>query len=471
MTCKDFLFEIGCEELPPRLLDKLSYALANCLMKEFASAGINFKEHRVYATPRRLAVLIQEVDDHQPAREVERIGPSSKNAYDNNGMPTLACIGFARSCGVATDQLKVKQTPKGERVYYKAKETGQNTSDLLIELVNNALKNLPISKPMRWGSNKTTFIRPVHWVVLLFGNEVVSGQVFGHNTTGETRGHRFHHPQSIRITSPKDYADILFSRGHVIADFEARKNFIRKQINKTANTNGDAVISENLLREVTALVEWPVVLKGQFDPKFLDVPREALITAMQTHQKCFPIVSTEGELKAYFILVSNIESKNPDTVIRGNERVINARLSDAEFFYHNDLKHPLDSHFNKLSNVVFQKQLGTLADKTKRVIKLAKYIAKQTHADSATTERAAKLAKCDLLTEMVGEFPSLQGIMGYYYARRGEETKDCAIAIREHVADALLRAGHPEDALPIIEAFRHNSSATPVVPDYGRAIA
>ena len=447
MTSKDPLLEIGCEELPPRSLQQLSRALADNICAELAQQQIPFEDTQVFATPRRLAVIIKAVGAELPPREIERIGPSVKSAYDNNGMPTIACIGFAKSCGVATDQLKIKKNGKGDdRVYYHARQEGLATKDFLIDIVNNAIKKLPISKPMRWGNHNTSFIRPVHWVVLLYGTEIIAGTVLGKTTSGETYGHRFHHPQPFRIPQAKDYSEMLFSRGHVVADFDTRSNIIRKELQKVASTQGEAIISESLLREVTALVEWPVVLKGEFNAKFLDVPREVLITSMQSHQKYFPVVNKTGQLKPCFLFVSNIESKNPDTVIHGNERVINARLADAAFFYANDLKQPLAEHQDQLASMVFTKELGTLADKTTRIRKLATLIAKDINADATIAARAAELCKCDLLTAMVGEFPSLQGIMGYYYALANQEEKACAEAICEHYLPRFANDMLPKSA-------------------------
>jgi len=430
MNTKPFLLEIGCEELPTQSLLPLSKALAAGIEQELSAANLEHKETQIFVTPRRIAVLIDDVSTTQPSRESERQGPSYDSAYDKNKMPTLACLGFASSCGVTADQLKVKDTPKGKRVFCVVKEVGKSAMDLLPDIVNKAIKKLPIPRPMRWGDHEFSFVRPVRWVVTLLGRDVVRATILGKQTGRETQGHRFHHPKSLSITDPKDYSVIL-SQAHVIADYQSRKDLIQKHIKQAVKTNNHAVIDENLLDEVTALVEWPVVLTGEFNKAFLTVPKEVLMTSMETHIKCFPVENSNGELQSTFIIVSNIDSKNPNTVIQGYESVINARLSDAAFFYNNDLKTSLDSHLESLKDVIFQKQLGNMEDRSSRISKLANYIAEKISADASIAQRAGLLSKCDLVSEMVTEFPKLQGIMGCYYARNDKESEACATAIKE----------------------------------------
>lgn len=444
MSTKDFLIEIGCEELPAGAQTSLAAHLAKALTQAFDDAKLEHGEAQIFAAPRRLAVLISNVTATQPARTIERQGPSVESAYDKSGTPTLACLGFAKSCGVSADQLGIQDTPKGKRIFCKVAHPGKQTNELLPEIVQSALKKLPSPKPMRWGNNDIRFIRPVHWVLLLFGRDVIYTELFGLKTTRETRGHRFHHPRPIPITHPKDYNVVLYSQGYVVPDFQTRKDLIRKQIDKAVGHNQQAIVDENLLEEVTGLVEWPVVQKGSFNPDFLNVPKEVLITSMQTHQKCFPIEHTDGTLAPQFLLVSNIESKDPALVTQGNEKVINARLSDAAFFYDNDLKHPLPSYLPTLNKVIFQHKLGSLGDKTKRTQKLAEHISKKLGADTPLVKRAAQLSKCDLLTEMVYEFPSLQGVMGCYYALNEGEDPEVAQAIKEHYLPAFSGDRLPE---------------------------
>lgn len=443
MNKKDFLFEIGCEELPARYQNTLAKNIADSLKKELEDAKLTFGETHTYATPRRLAVMITDLVATQASQETLRQGPSYENAYGKDGTPTLACIGFAKSCNVSTDQLEVQDTPKGRRVVCRVKQEGKPSADLLPEIVSNALKKLHIPKPMRWGNNDFTFIRPVKWAVMLFGRDVVPANLFGKKTSRDTLGHRFHHPGKISITEPRDYHVILYSKVHVIADFDTRRNMIQKAIEKTAGDNNKSVIDPDLLEEVTALVEWPVALLGTFNEMFLQLPREVLITSMATHLKCFPVENAHGDLLPKFIIISNIDAEDPSLIIKGNEKVINARLSDADFFYKNDLKISLEKRIPSLGHVIFQKQLGSLEDKSHRLASLAASIATQIDCNVEIAKRAALLSKCDLVSEMVVEFPKLQGIMGYYYALNDGEEKACAVAIKEHYLPRF--AG---DALP-----------------------
>ncbi len=432
MSTQDLLLEIGCEELPASAQINLSAALSALLSKNLAEANLPYENIKIFATPRRLAVIVNGLADKQPPVEIERQGPGFEQAYDKQGTPTLACLGFAKSCDTSVDQLTVKETEKGRRVICITKKPGANTSDILAELVTKVISALPMSKPMRWNNHDIAFIRPVHWVVLLFGEALIPAKILGQDTVRETQGHRFHHPKPIRISKPADYSMLLYSQGFVIADFETRKKRIEKSIQQIAGDGNHAVINPDLLNEVTALVEWPVVLRGSFDKRFLAVPKEALISALETHQKCFPIENTQNQLQPCFILVSNIDSKNKELVIQGNERVVRARLSDAEFFYNQDCKKALIDYLPRLDNLVFQDQLGSLGDKTKRLVKLADFIAKKINAHCDATKRAALLSKCDLVTGMVGEFPNLQGTMGYYYALNNQESEIAANAIKEY---------------------------------------
>jgi glycyl-tRNA synthetase beta chain len=432
MKTRDFLLEIGCEELPASAQQSLVSALVNIIKTQLEQAEIKFKNVVEYSTPRRLALIINGLDTEQPEKIIERFGPSSQAAFDKQGQPTLACLGFAKSCGVSVEQLEIKPSPKGERVFCCVKQAGKPIHGLLPEIVKTAIKKLPISKPMRWGDSEIAFIRPVHWVVMIFGSELIKAEILGVATSKETRGHRFHHPKPIKINQPGDYQQLLYTYGMVIVDHGKRKNLIKKQILEVAKPVGTPQIDEQLLDEVASLVEWPEVLLGKFDKKFLGIPQEALITSMKTHQKCFTIVNKNNELEPCFILVSNIKSTRPELVIAGNERVINARLADASFFYEKDKKTTLSDRFNALNFIVFQKSLGTLADKSHRISKLAIYLAKQFKANTELAHLAGHLAKCDLVTEMVGEFPELQGIMGSYYAKASGEPSEVALAIKEH---------------------------------------
>lgn len=432
MNKQDFLLEIGCEELPASAQRNLSRALHDQFSQTLSENKLAFHEIKTFSTPRRLAVIVSDLETTQAPQSIERQGPALHEAYDKSGTPTLVCLGFAKSCGVSVDQLSVKETPKGKRVVCICEKPGLETKILLPDIITKIIAKLPISKPMRWGNGKIAFIRPVHWVVMLFGDELIPADVLGVKTTRETIGHRFHHPKPIRITKPSEYSMLLYSQGFVIADFETRKNVIRKAVLSSVEKNQKAVLDENLLDEVTALVEWPVVLKGTFDKSFLSVPKEALILAMKSHQKCFSVVDEHNQLQPNFILVSNIMSKDPNAVIKGNERVIHARLSDAAFFYQQDRKHSLQDRLPRLDHIVFQDQLGTLGDKTQRLIKLSSSIAKKINVELEIVKRAATLCKCDLVTDMVGEFPNLQGTMGYYYALNDNEANEVAVTICEH---------------------------------------
>ncbi|TNF36366.1 MAG: glycine--tRNA ligase subunit beta [Gammaproteobacteria bacterium] len=432
MSSRDLLIEIGTEELPPKALNKLCDAFAEGVINGLKDACVEHEEFTAYASPRRLALIIHAVMEKQPDREVERRGPAVQAAYDKDGKPTKAAQGFAQSCGVDVSELSTIKTDKGEWLAYKLKEAGKQTRDLIIPVVENVLAKLPIPKRMRWGDRNEEFVRPVHWVVLLFGQDVIKGKLLGINTGRDTRGHRFHYPKQISINNVNDYVDVLDKTGYVIVEREARAEAIRQQVEEAAEKlGGRALINEDLLQEVTALVEWPIAVTGDFDEHFLDVPKECLISSMQDHQKYFPVLDTEGNLLPHFITISNIDSKDVSKVKEGNERVIRPRLSDAAFFWNQDRKHPLESRMASLDKVVFQNQLGTLGDKSRRVAKIAEKMAELLGADKNHAHRAALLSKCDLMTEMVFEFTDLQGIMGRYYATNDGEPGDVAIALDE----------------------------------------
>ena len=429
---RNLLIEIGTEELPPKALKSLSVSFTKGIEEGFSQAELAHGEIKSYASPRRLAVLVTDLVTTQEDKEVERRGPALKAAFDEEGKPTKAAEGFARSCGTGVDELQTVETDKGAWLVFSSRQKGKATAELIPAIVTESLDRLPIPKRMRWGDLKSEFVRPVHWLVLLFGDEVIGTEILSVKTGRETRGHRFHHPAPIYLGEPEAYGPILESEGRVIADFNDRREAIRALVMEAASaTGGKAVIDEDLLDEVTALVEWPVAIVGNFEERFLDVPSECLISAMKGHQKYFHLVDEAGNLMPNFITISNIESKDPEKVREGNERVIRPRLSDAEFFWNQDRKHSLEDRLDSLKTILFQKKLGSLYDKTQRVTKLAGIIAESIGGDRGKAERAAQLAKCDLMTEMVYEFPELQGIMGRYYAQLDGEESEVAKALDE----------------------------------------
>lgn len=447
LNTKDFLVEIGTEELPPKALQKLSEAFGENLKNELANKNLSFETIKLYATPRRLAILVNNLPISQADYILEKNGPLKKAAFDAEGNPTKAALGFAKSCGVEFEQIEIKDSEKGESLYFSAKMKGEKTIDLLPTIVENALKNLPIPKPMRWGNHAVEFVRPAHWVVMLFGTDIVNATILGLKAGKYSYGHRFHHPEPILIKSPGDYADQLREVGYVIVDFHERKEKIRKEVIKCAKNKGEAHIDEALLDEVTSINEWPVPILGNFDPAFLNVPHETLICAMQQHQRYFPIVDINQQLLPHFVTVSNIQSKKMNLVIHGNERVLKARLSDAKFFYQSDIKHRLDTRVPQLQGVIFQIKLGSLHDKIDRIEDLANWIADIIHTDNAAVKHAAYLCKADLLSDMVGEFPSLQGIMGYYYALHDKVNEKVALAIKEHYLPRFAGDHLPSDKI------------------------
>ena len=430
---RDLLIELGTEELPPKALRSLSLAFADAMHKELTAAGLQAEAPRVFAAPRRLALLIKALPVAQADRESVRRGPALAAAFDDEGCPTQAAIGFARSCGVDVEALDQLESDKGSWLSFRVLEKGRATAKIIPELVRKSLAVLPIPKRMRWGSRDDEFVRPVHWVVLLFDDEVIDTEILGVKTGRYTYGHRFHHPKAMYLAEPEAYLPLLETEGYVLADYDSRREAIRAQVIEQAKAlGGEALIDDDLLDEVTALVEWPVALSGQFDAEFLEVPSEALISAMQNHQKYFPVVDKNGKLLPHFITVANLVSKNPAEIKAGNERVIRPRLADAAFFWNKDRKQTLVQRAAGLRSMVFQQRLGTLFDKQERVARLAGQIAALIGSEPALAERAARLCKCDLLASMVFEFPELQGVMGRYYALHDGEPLAVADAIAEH---------------------------------------
>lgn len=432
MRSNDLLFELGCEELPPKSLKKLSDALVQGIVDGLHDAGLNFSEAKGYATPRRLAVIIRNLDSQQADKVVEKRGPALQAAYGPDGAPSKAALGFANSCGVRFEQLEKLETDKGAWLIFKQVVKGQATVKLLPDIIRKSLAQLPIAKRMRWGAYEHEFVRPVHHVVLLFGNDVVEADILGLKTGRHSFGHRMHAPDPIELNHPSEYVDKLLA-AKVMVDFQRRMQQIEIGAQKAATElGGVAHIEADLLEEVAALNEWPVPVVGNFDTRFLKLPPEVLITTMQANQKYFPIKNAQGGLLPHFITFANIESRNPDAIRAGNERVVLPRLVDAEFFWNQDRKQSLAARVDSLKTIVFQKDLGTLFDKTERIINLAAIIAAELQADVQLAKRAALLAKTDLMTHMVGEFANLQGTMGRYYATADGEHADVALALEEH---------------------------------------
>ncbi|MBL4781389.1 MAG: glycine--tRNA ligase subunit beta [Porticoccaceae bacterium] len=428
---QDFLVEIGTEELPPKSLKTLMSAFTFGIEAGLNKAKLQHASIRAYATPRRLAVLVSALDPQQADIETERLGPAVAAAFDSDGAPTPPALGFAKSCGLGVDELEQKDTDKGPRLVFRRVQEGLTSEALLPDIVSKALKDLPIARRMRWGASRIEFVRPVHWVVMLFGKDVVPGSIMGLESGRTTRGHRFHSDTDVSISTPADYASTL-RHAFVIADFVERRTLIEDGIKALAQgANGHAVIDADLLDEVTALNEWPVPLMGHFEKHFLEVPAEALISSMKEHQKYFHVVDGADQLMPLFITVANIDSRNPAKVVAGNEKVIRPRLSDAAFFYKTDKNSTLQQRCEMLKSVVFQAKLGTVHDKSQRVATLAQSLAPMTGADPSLAHRAAILSKADLVTEMVQEFTDLQGTMGRYYAQHDGEDVAVANALYE----------------------------------------
>jgi glycyl-tRNA synthetase beta chain len=442
MSTRDLLFELGTEELPPRTLQALSNALTDGLAKGLDTAGVPHGKVHSFATPRRLAVWIEKLAERQPDRQVERRGPPLANAFDAQGSPTQAATAFAKSCGVAVEDLSKLTTDKGAWLQFRGTEHGAATVSLLQQLLDQAIAALPIAKRMRWGARSAEFVRPVHSVVLLFGDDIVPVEVLGFAAGRVTSGHRFHSPKPITLKSAKGYAAKL-RRAKVVADFAERRDIIRAGVTAAAaQVGGEALIDAALLDEVTALVEWPVPLAGQFEQRFLNLPREVVIATVQDHQRYFAVQDASGNLSSWFVTVSNIESRDSSKVRQGNERVVRPRLSDAAFFWEQDRKIPLQAHAARLAGVTFQARLGSYADKTARVRQLAELIGGRIGA-GPDLEQAAELSKADLMTAMVGEFPELQGTMGRYYGEAQGLPREVSLALEEH-----YRPRFAGDALP-----------------------
>jgi glycyl-tRNA synthetase beta chain len=454
MTAQNLLFELGCEELPPKTLLKLSNALSDAILAGLNEAELTFSNVKSYAAPRRLAILIENLQATQADKTVQKRGVSIQAAFQADDTPTKAALAFAQSCGVEFDQLERLKTDKGEWLACTQTIAGQTTQQLIPDIIRKSLANLPIAKRMRWGNFTTEFVRPVHWAILLYGEQVIETEILGLQTGNQTRGHRFHAPQNLTISKPENYAEILFSQGKVIADFEVRKNQIRADAEKAASAvNGIAHIEEDLLEEIAALNELPTPITGHFDERFLALPAEVLITTMQENQKYFPVKNADGSLRPYFITFSNIQSTNPDSIKNGNERVVTPRLADAEFFWKQDRRYSLADFAPRLETIVFQQKLGTVAQKVERLVKLAEFIAPKINADVELAKRAAFLAKNDLMTEMVGEFGNLQGIMGRYYALADGENPIVAQAIEEHYLPKQAGGATPSSDIGCVVAL------------------
>jgi len=454
------LVEILTEELPPKALARLMEAFSHGLFEGLKDKNFlpTEAEFTPFASPRRLAVLISSVLAKQADRVVERKGPALASALDAGGQPTPALLGFAKSCGVDVNKLERQAGEKGDYFVYRAKQKGEPLRNHLAAIVEAALKKLPVPKTMRWGAGEAQFVRPVHGVILLHGKKVVPGTVLGLKSGNKTRGHRFLSTGALVIRNAKDYDKVLKQQGKVIASFEARRELIAKALDTAAHKAGQRVRwdlgkSAELVDEVTSIVEFPVVLAGAFDKAFLAVPKECLIISMQQHQKYFPLADAKGALLPKFLFVSNIKAANPKDIIRGNERVLRARLSDARFFFDQDRKTRLEERVPRLANVVYHNKLGSQLGRVDRIQKLAGEIARLLRTDDAAAERAALLAKADLLTDMVGEFPELQGIMGRYYARHDGEAAAVAVAIEQHYFPRTAGGALPEEAVAISVAL------------------
>ena len=432
MTTQNFLVEIGTEELPPKALKTLATSFADNVEAELNLAGLSFDKIEWFAAPRRLAVKVLNLATQQPSKEIEKRGPAVSAAFDPEGKPTKAAEGWARGCGITVEQAERIATDKGEWLVHRAKIEGQPTKTLLNGIVANALVKLPIPKPMRWADKIVQFIRPVHTVTMLLGDELIEGEILGVTSARTIRGHRFLGEKEFEIQHADQYPQLLREKGSVVADFNERKaEILAKSQAKATALGGVADIEESLLEEVTSLVEYPNVLAAKFEERFLAVPAEALVYTMKGDQKYFPIYDKEGKLLPHFIFVSNINPEDPTAIIEGNEKVVRPRLTDAEFFFKTDLKQKLVDRLPRLETVLFQQQLGTLKDKTDRIEQLAGEIAKQIGADEAKAKRAGLLSKCDLMTNMVFEFTDTQGVMGMHYARHDGEDEEVAVALNE----------------------------------------
>lgn len=443
MNTETLLIEIGTEELPPKSLKSLAIEFHDSIKNQLDNAELSYSEMHWFATPRRLAVQVIALAEKQADKLVEKRGPAVNVAFDAQGQASKAAMGWAKSNGITVEQAERLTTPKGEWLLHKAKVAGKNVKELIPEMVNTALSKLPIPKPMRWGSERTQFIRPVHTLTLLYGTQIIKGEALGVAASNQVQGHRFHHQGLVTLAHANDYQAEL-EKAFVKVDYQARQTEIIAQIKSAAEgISALALLDEALLEEVTALVEWPVTLVGTFDEDFLKVPAEPLIYSMKDHQKYFPVTDKAGELVNKFIFVANIESKDPSQVVFGNEKVIRPRLADAEFFFKTDKKQTLESRLTALESVLFQKQLGTLKAKSERIAALSQYIAAQIDENEAQAYRAGLLSKTDLLSDMVQEFPQVQGTMGKYYALNDGEDNAIAQALEDQ-----YRPRYAGDTLP-----------------------
>lgn len=451
-----FLVEIGTEELPPKTLRSLAESFATNFKHQLTQAELTHGEVLWYASPRRLALKVTDLASYQTDRAVEKRGPTISQAFDITGKPTKAAEGWARDCGISVEQAERLVTDKGAWLFYNVTSKGRAAQALLVDMVANSLSQLSIQKLMRWGDKTTQFVRPVHTLIMLLGDQLLEGEVLGIQSSRMIRGHRFMGEAELTIDSAEQYPAILRERGKIIADYAERKALIRHQVNKIAQQLGGITeLCDSLLEEVTSLVEWPVVLSAKFEKKFLSVPAEALVHTMKGDQKYFPVYDQVGNLMANFIFVANIDSSMPQHIIAGNEKVIRPRLADADFFFKTDCKKRLEEYLPRLETVLFQKLLGTLRDKTDRLEVLAGWIAAKIGADINHATRAGLLSKCDLMTNMVFEFTNTQGVMGMHYARRDGEAEDVALAIKEQYqprfAGDQLPTNHVAVALALAE--------------------
>lgn len=450
---ESLLIEIGTEELPPSRLGNLSLTFMNEICQAFNALGISYGKAEHFVTPRRICARLSEVSHEQPSRLVQKRGPALASAYDAKGQPTPAALGFARGCGVEVEQLRTHESSQGAWLVFEQEEPGKKLIELLPNIVEQAINKIPAGKKMRWGNSKIEFLRPIHWIMALHGAQVLPIQVFNLTASNTTRGHRFHFPEPFVLSHADNYLDDLKSH-KVMANQQERAKIIEEAIHALATENhGHAIIEDALLDQVSGLVEWPVPLYAHFGRAFLDVPQEALISSMQNHQKCFAIKDSHDKLLPTFILISNTDANPPDNIIKGNERVMQARLSDAKFFYDQDRKTPLISRLEGLKNMIFQKRLGSLYDKSQRIAKLAGFIARHMGIPGQLCERAGKLCKADLLTEMVFEFPELQGIMGSYYAKNDGEPHEVALAIKESYLPRFAKDELPQSPVGICVAL------------------
>ncbi|WP_419239521.1 glycine--tRNA ligase subunit beta [Photobacterium leiognathi] len=466
MTQKNFLIELGTEELPPKALRTLAEAFAANFEAELKAADLPHDGIKWYAAPRRLALKVTGLAENQPDKVVEKRGPAIASAFDADGNPTKAAQGWARGNGITVDQAERMVTDKGEWLLFKQEVKGQPAQTLLPELAAAALAKLPIPRPMRWGDKDTQFIRPVKTLTMLLGDELVEGTILGVASARTIRGHRFMGEAEFTIDNADQYPAILEERGKVMADYEARKAIILADAQKAAQAvGGIADLEDDLVEEVTSLVEWPVVLTASFEEEFLKVPSEALVYTMKGDQKYFPVYDAEGKLVPKFIFVSNIISNDPSQIISGNEKVVRPRLADAEFFFNTDLKSKLIDRLPQLETAIFQKQLGTIKDKTDRITELAGYIADKIGADVDNAKRAGLLAKCDLMTSMVFEFTDTQGVMGMHYARHDGEQEDVALALNEQYMPRF--AGDQLPSTPVSSAVAMADKLDTIVGIFG----